>query len=60
MRGEVCLGRGGLWGKVSGGEGEREERTYTPLGTLPLDNVEVNPQQLWPERIFGLPEVGVD
>ena len=63
MRGEVCVGWGGLRGEVSGrewkvkGEGRG---TYTLISALPLDDVEVNPKQFWPKRIFGLPEVGVD
>ena len=71
MRGEVL---GGAWlgmfgvgrsmGEVSGGEWEWEGEgrgTYTPISTLPLNNIKVHPKQLWPKQILGLlPEVGVD
>jgi hypothetical protein len=66
VRGEVCLGWGGLWGEVSKGEvggemnagkvdGKGEGRgTYTPIGALPLNDIKIYPKQLWPKRIFGV------
>ena len=43
------------------GKGKGEGRgTYTPISALALNNIEIYSKQLWPERIFGLPEVGVD
>ena len=48
-------GKRGEWGEMNG----KGKRTYTPLSALPLKNIEIYPKQLWPKRVFGLPEVGV-
>ena len=39
---------------------EKKEGTYTPINALALNNIKIHPKQLWPKRIFGLPEVGVN
>ena len=60
---------GYVWGGEVYGRGKRQRKgkgkgegrgTYTPISALPLKNIEIYPEQLWPKRIIGLPEVAVD